>query len=141
PLVLGLPLALVLYFSATWVPWFGIPTPDFGLDPKAPAMTGYGLAFTLGWWMHRQPELLQSLPAKGPGYMIIAVILTVLCLSLVGTAPGLEDPFAAAPDWSKPLYTVAYTAGIWFWVFGILATALRLMTRPSPRWRYLADAS
>ena len=141
PLLLGLPLALVLYSTSTWAPWFGIPTPDFGLDPKLPAMTGYGVAFTLGWWLHRQPELLQSLPSKAPGYLLTAVALTVLCLSLVGITPGMQDPFASSAIWHRPLYILAYTTAMWFWVFGILAIALRLMTKPSPGWRYLADAS
>lgn len=142
PLVLGLPLALVFFTMEVWTPWFGIPTPDFGLDPKLPAMTGYGLAFTLGWWLHRQPELLLQLPAKAWPYLVTALVLTTLCLRLVGTVPSLEDPFAGdAPVWHKPVYILAYTSAIWFWVFGILAAAMRVLSKPSARWRYLADAS
>lgn len=141
PVVLGLPLALVLYSTPLWAPWFGLPTPDYGLDPKPPAMTGYGVAFTLGWWLHRQTGLLHALPSKAFSCLLIAVLLTAVCLSLVGIAPTVEEPFAASPVWHKPLYTLCYTTATWFWVFGILAAALRFMKTESPRWRYLADAS
>lgn len=142
PLLLGLPLAWVFFTSAVWSPWFGIPTPDFGLDPKLPAMTAYGLAFTVGWWLHRQPQLLHTLPSKAVPYLFTATALTALCLRLAGTVPSLEDPFAGtAPAWHKPVYILAYVTAIWFWVFGLLATGLRFLSAPSLRWRYLADAS
>ncbi|MBK7594086.1 MAG: acyltransferase family protein [Gemmatimonadetes bacterium] len=58
PLVLAIPVAWWLYDTPYWMMWFGIPTPDTGLLPNRAALLSYGLAFGLGWVMHRQAELL-----------------------------------------------------------------------------------
>ncbi|MDP3518485.1 MAG: acyltransferase family protein [Pseudohongiella sp.] len=141
PLVLGLPLALVLYNSPLWHGWFGLPTPDYGLMPQLPAIAGYGLAFMLGWLLHRQSELLSTISSRGVFYLAVALILTGLCLSLVGLVPSMELPFADAASWQKPVYVLSYTMAIWFWVLGIIGTAIRFLSAPSVVWRYLADAS
>ncbi|MDP2380523.1 MAG: acyltransferase family protein, partial [Pseudohongiella sp.] len=141
PLVLGLPLALVLYNSPLWHGWFGLPTPDYGLMPQLPAIAGYGLAFMLGWLLHRQSELLSTISSRGVFYLAVALILTVLCLSLVGLVPSIELPLADAASWQKPVYVLSYTMAIWFWVLGIIGTAIRFLSAPSAVWRYLADAS
>lgn len=141
PIVFGLPLAAVLYSNPLWPAWFGLPTPDYGLTPQLPALAGYGLAFVLGWLLHRQTDLLNALSARGLPYIVIAVVLTIICLILVGRVPTLEDPFATAASWQKPVYVLSYTTAIWFWVLGIIGTAIRFLSAPSAFWRYLADAS
>lgn len=141
PLFFGLPLAVVLYNSPVWHAWFGLPTPDYGLTPQLPAIAGYGFAFVLGWLLHRQTGLLNILSARGLFNLAIAIVLTVLCLSLAGATPSLEVPFSNSASWHKPVYVLSYTMAIWFWVFGIIGTAMRFLSAPSERWRYLADAS
>ena len=54
PLVLAAPIFAVLYTTAAWPVWFGIPTPDTGFTPKIPAIVGFGTAFAFGWMLHRQ---------------------------------------------------------------------------------------
>lgn len=141
PLIFGLPLAVVLYNSPVWHAWFGLPTPDYGLTPQLPAIAGYGFAFTLGWLLHRQTDLLNRLRTRGLFNLMVAVLLTVVCVNMVGLTPALELPFTNSPDWHKPVYIMCYTTAIWFWVFGLIGTAMRFLSASSAFWRYLADAS
>lgn len=141
PLVFGLPLAAVLYNSPLWHAWFGLPTPDYGLTPQLPAIAGYGFAFALGWLLHRQTDLLNKVSSRGLFNLVVAIALTVLCLSLTGVTPSMKLPFTDSASWHKPVYVLSYTMAIWFWVFGIIGTAMRFLSAPSARWRYLADAS
>ncbi|MDO8908275.1 MAG: acyltransferase family protein [Pseudohongiella sp.] len=141
PLIFGLPLAFVLHNAPVWHAWFGLPTPDYGLTPQLPAIAGYGFAFSLGWLMHRQTNLLNKVRARGLFNLAIAIALTIVCLTMAGVAPSMELPFSNSPDWHKPVYVLCYTMAIWFWVFAIIGSAMRLLSAPSARWRYLADAS
>lgn len=140
PLLFALPLAFVLYKNTLWHAWFGLPTPDYGLTLQLPAVAGYGLAFALGWLLHRQTALLQKLAARGLFNLSVALVLTVICLTLVGASPSMQLPFAE-DRWQKLLYIICYTVGSWFWVFGLIGVAIRFLSAHSPRWRYLADAS
>ena len=54
PFVLGLPLFAVMGFDARIVMAGGVPTPDQSLIPQVPALAGFGTAFALGWFVHRQ---------------------------------------------------------------------------------------
>lgn len=142
PVVFGLPLAAVFLSSPAWAAWLGLPTPDYGLTPQLPAVVGYGGAFALGWMLDRQGELLHSIRRNGLINLGIAVVLTVASLMLVGLAPTMApDPFVDSAAWQRPVYILCYTSAMWFWTFGIIGTALRFLSHPSARWRYLADAS
>lgn len=141
PVLIGLPLALVFYYSPEWPAWFGIPTPDYGLTPQLPAVIGYGGAFVFGWVLDRQRDLLWSLRDSGTRNLLIASILTIISMLLVGLVPTQADPFAGSAEWQRLVYIVAYCSAIWYWTFGIIGMALRFLSQPSLRWRYLADAS
>tara|TARA_R100000322_G_scaffold25315_1_gene16283 strand:- start:1139 stop:2341 length:1203 start_codon:yes stop_codon:yes gene_type:complete len=142
PVMFGLPLALVFLTSPNWPAWFGLPTPDYGLTPQVPAMVGYGGAFVLGWFLDRQSDLLQSIRRNGPAQLVLALVMTIVSLLLVGVIPSLEpNPFVSEASWQRPVYILSYTSAMWFWTFGLIGTALRYLSQPSKRWRYLADAS
>lgn len=136
-LVLGLPLLAMLVLRPSWLFWFGIPTPDIGLFPNGAALAGFGTAFAFGWLMHRQPDLLSILRRQWPIHLALALALTAGCLWSVGLAPGLE----AVPGRDKIAYAAAYGLALWSWVFALIGLAVRFLDRPSPAWRYLADAS
>ena len=53
PLLLAVPVAALLLRHEGWAEWWGIPTPDVGLVPNAAALGSYGLAFAVGWLVHR----------------------------------------------------------------------------------------
>jgi ABC-type multidrug transport system ATPase subunit len=142
PVALALPLAAVLYLDPGWQVWFGIPTPDFGLTPKLPALAAFGVAFAFGWMLQRQQALLGVIGRRWALHLIAAAALTALCLTLVGLSPRLDAPTELAGGASvRALYVAAYTLAVWCWTFGLLGAALRFCQQPSQAVRYVADAS
>jgi len=142
PVVLGLPLAAVLYADADWAVWFGIPTPDRGLMPQAAALVGYGSAFVLGWFLRRQPGLLEVLGRQWRGNLAVAAALTGAALAFVGSTPDLDAPARLAGGAAgRAAYALGYTVAIGHGVLGLIGVAQRLFTRERPWLRYLADAS
>ncbi len=142
PLLLAMPIAAVFWSSPDWQPWFGIRTPDTGLLPQLPAVVGYGTAFAVGWWLHRQRDLLAALRAQWALQLILALALTVAALGLVGLSPELANPtLMPGGEQARGLYAVVYALAIWCWSLGLTGAALRFATGYSPLRRYLADAS
>lgn len=136
--VMAVPLAAALYFTPEWRAWFGIPTPDQSLIPNLTALVAFGTAFSLGWILQRQRNLLDVWQRHWAFYLVIAAVMTVTCLSIVGLAPV----FSAAPrDRSMQIYAACYALGTWAWTFGLIGTGLRFFGAESPVRRYLADAS
>ena len=76
PLVLAAPIFAVLYTTAAWPVWFGVPTPDTGFMPKIPAVVGFGTAFVFGWMLHRQAAALGVLEKQWLVNLALAVGLT-----------------------------------------------------------------
>ena len=142
PLVLAAPIFAVLYTTAEWPVWFGIPTPDTGFTPKIPAMVGFGTAFAFGWIAHRQATALAVLEKQWLVNMGVAVGLTIACLALVGLAPNPAAPTAVEGGLQmRAVYTACYTAAIWCWTFGLIGAAMRFCSQPSELRRYVADSS
>ena len=137
-LLLGVPLAAVLYFLPDWKSVIGIPTPDMTLIPQTPALVAFGTAFAFGWLLHRQPRLLDTFERRGFGYLIAGIALTAACLIL----GKVTQPASATPhDLMKLGFALAYTGSIWGWVFGLIGLAMRYLNTESPVRRYLADSS
>lgn len=139
--LLAVPVALTLVSIDAWVPWGGIPTPDYGLTPQWPAMICFGLAFAVGWFVHRQMDLLSSWNRRWPQFLVPAVLLTAACLWLLEpTAPDSLEPPALSPDLTLA-YALAYGTAVWCWTFGLIGAALRFCSGPSATRRYIADSS
>ena len=138
PALLAVPLAASLFFQSKWFAWFGIPTPDQSLYPNLPAIVGFGSAFTLGWLLHRQPELLRALERRWIFNLTLAIAATATCLSLTGVSPFLVP---AKQDMQGFAYAVSYAIGGWSWSFALIGLCLRFLSDFSPARRYLADAS
>ena len=137
-LVLGLPLAALMYGKGPWIMWFGVPTPDHSLIPAITPLVGFGTAFVLGWVVHRQIDLLHVWARLWIPHLVVAIGATVYCLSLVGTTLK----FAMAPhETSTLIYAVVYCVGLWAWTFAITGLAVRFLSNESPTRRYLADSS
>ncbi|MBN1831129.1 MAG: acyltransferase family protein [Deltaproteobacteria bacterium] len=139
PLLLATPIFLQLYFSNNWNPWMGLMTPDLTFIPNPAAIIGYGTAFGFGWILNRQTQLLYEWKKHWMLYLVIAIALTVFCLSQVGLKPVFFGTQIAG--WSRFGYAVAYTMAIWFWTFGIIGAALRFCSEYNTHRRYMADAS
>ncbi len=130
-------LALLL-FAPGWRRWFGVPTPDQSFIPSVSAIVAFGGAYALGWFLHRQPDLLGVWERRWPIHLVIALAMTGVSLSLVGFAPELGP---AVQGWKLAIYAASYTIGTWAWAFSVVGVALRFFNARSPVRRYLADAS
>ena len=112
PLVLAAPIFAVLYTTADWPVWFGVPTPDTGFTPKIPALVGFGTAFAFGWILHRQADVLGVLEKQWLVNLALAVGLTSACLAIVGIAPNLAAATVIEGGAGmRAVYTACYTAG------------------------------
>jgi glucan biosynthesis protein C len=138
PVLIAAPIALYLWLLPSWTEWLGLPAP-FSFTPDTQALIGYGIAFGLGWLLNRQVPALLGLQKIWYVYLALAAALTVLCLATIGTTPRWVGGTLAGTD--RILYTVAYTVGLWCWVFAFVGAAVRFLSRPSAVTRYLADAS
>lgn len=138
PLVLAVPLLISLWFASSWLLWFGVPPADMNLIVNAQALTAFGTAFLFGWLVHRQIGLLQVWVNRWQPNLIVAIVLSVACLTLVGPVPILTP---AARNATTAVYAVCYAVAIWAWTLAIVGAALRFCSNESPTWRYVADAS
>ena len=136
--VLPIPLIASLYVRPDWVMWFGIPTPDQSVIPQVASLVGYGTAITLGWLVHRQPDLLAIWGRQWKVHLAGAVTATAACLSVAGIAPAFVPQ---GPGVEKFAFAVAYGVAIWFWSFAVIGLAMRYMSRENEKVRYVADAS
>jgi glucans biosynthesis protein C len=138
PALIALPIAAYVWQLESWTEWLGLPAPQ-SLIPNTTAMIGYGIAFGLGWLLHRQPQRLLNLQKSWVIYFVLAVGLTVYCLSIIGMTPlwkgGNLDGSA------RVAYAAAYMIGVWCWVFAAVGAAVRFLSNGNPVTRYLADAS
>jgi glucan biosynthesis protein C len=139
PLLLAVPVFAALLAAEWWLPWHGIPVPSIGLVPNLPAMLAYGAAFVLGWLMHREPRVLDSLAADWLLYLSVAVVATLAAILLAGDR--LHFSLQPMDGFARVAYAGAYTLACWCWCFASLGAAVRFLGRPSPRTRYLSDAS
>jgi peptidoglycan/LPS O-acetylase OafA/YrhL len=138
PVLLALPIALYYLQHQGWLEWLGLPAPT-SLVPNLGALLGYGIAFGLGWLLHRQIPTLLALRNHWLIYFSIAVVLTVLCLTIIGTTPRWRG--ATIHGSQRAIYAAAYMVAVWCWVFAFVGAAVRFLSEHSARTRYLADAS
>ena len=138
PVLIALPIAAYLYQADTWTEWLGLPAPFF-LAPSMTALIGYGMAFGLGWLLNRQVHALLDLQKIWYVYLVVALALTIFCLSTIGATPRWSGGVLSGTD--RLLYTAAYVVGLWCWVFAFVGAAVRFLSTPHPVTRYLADAS
>ena len=139
PAVLAAPLALALYLTPNWIPFFGIPTPDTGLVPNPAALTAFGTAFGAGVLLDRRRDLLDRIARLWAPFTVMALGTGAAAFILSGGAtPGLvpvTDPAVKAG--MAALYAFAVFAS----TLAATALVLRFAAGVSPVRRYLADAS
>ena len=148
PILFAAPLAYVLYNDPDWMAWLGVPTPEV-VGLQLSAFAGFGVAFGVGWIIHRQIGMINEWQKRWIGNLIIAVVLTAASLNIVGLSPGnVLDPDALSamttvpgPEWARAVYVVCYTLAIWYWTFGIIGAALQYFSEPNQTIRYIADSS
>ena len=139
PVVLGMPIIAALLSTRWWLVWQGIPVPAVGLVPNLPALIAYGSAFLLGWLMHREQSMLQALAKDWLMYLLVAVLATLAAAFLAGER--LHFGMQPTSTFERAGFAIAYVLACWCWCFACLGAAVRFLDRPSPRTRYLSDAS
>ncbi|MES1200537.1 MAG: acyltransferase family protein, partial [Pseudomonadota bacterium] len=138
PLLLGAPLVAALYFKPDWMMWFGVPTPDTGLFPPLPSLVAFSIAFGFGWLLHRQTDLLRVWEKSWLLNLGSAVILTAVCLALIGPTPVITpEPMG----WRKLAFAICYVLGLWSWVAAAIGAAMRFLSARNCAVRYVSDAS
>jgi peptidoglycan/LPS O-acetylase OafA/YrhL len=140
PFVLAVPLGAVFLFHEHWTAAGGIRTPDFGLVPNLAALVAFGTAFTFGWYLHRQPELLNVWQRWWAVYWIAAVALTAYCARVMS---GVTSGGAVLPSALREALLVAavYPLAIWAWCLALLGAATRFLSAENEVIRYLSDSS
>jgi glucan biosynthesis protein C len=136
PVILAVPVGFLLQRHGSWPEWWGIPTPDVGLVPNAPAFFCFTLAFWTGWLIHRLKDGFTPLAKFWPLYLPVAVVLTAICLNMV---PSQSTP--ALNEGQALIFASLYGLLVWLWSFGLIGVALRFIRHESPKIRYLADSS
>jgi hypothetical protein len=138
PVVLAAPLAAWFIFQRDdWASWFGI-YPPTDIVPDATAFIGHGLAFALGWLLHRQPRVLLDLEKSWIVYGVAAIALTVACARIAGLTPQWEPHLEGR---TLLVYAGLYAVASWCWILAFVGAAERFLSSPSPARRYIADSS
>lgn len=139
PALLAAPLALALWFTPDWIPFFGVPTPDKGFAPNAAALTAFGSAFAFGVLLDRRRDLLGRIERLWPVFTVVALAAGAAALGLAGgpvpSLAPLGDPQLKAPA------AAVYALGVFASTLAVTALSLRFLSGWSPVRRYLADAS
>ena len=137
-IVLALPLAALLYNQEPWIAFFGVPTPDSSLIPPLASFVAFASAFSFGWLVNRQSDLLETWKRAWPLHLAVALVAAGICLYIVGPVPVWT---MALTGTTKLVYAAAYALALWCSVFAILGLALKFLANESPSRRYVADAS
>ncbi|MBO9581371.1 MAG: acyltransferase family protein [Sphingobium sp.] len=137
--LLALPLVVSQMRDRYWILFEGVPTPAVGLVPNTPALIAYGTAFAFGWLLHRQIGLIDHWRRHWGVYLTTALVLTLAARLQL----GLDPSFVLVPvsRIQRLAYACCYSMALWCWTLGLIGLAQRYCAEPSPRVRYLADAS
>jgi glucan biosynthesis protein C len=138
PVLLAAPLGLALWLDPAWVAFFAVPTPDEGVVPNAAALTGFGLAFGLGFLLDRRRDLLDRIAAWWPLLLATAVGTGVAGWHLSG-GPSLKP--MAEPTMDKAVAAWVTAVAVYSSALAVMGLCLRFLSGRSAIRRYLADAS
>ena len=139
PALLAAPLALALWLTPDWVPFFGIPTPDKGFVPNPAALTAFGTIFALGVLLDRRRDLLVRIERLWPMFTVVALGTGTGALMMAG---GPVPSLAPLTDPSLKLFAACvYAFAVYTSTFAAVSLSLRFLSGYSAARRYLADAS
>lgn len=119
--------------------WFGVDTSASGLIPRWAPFLVYGLYFTLGWFLHRQPHLLTTLSTFRRINLLLGSLLIVMLIGINLAYPEPTDTaFSQIVLLSlNTLYAFASTTT----VMAFIGYMLIHFSKPDPRIRYLSDSA
>ena len=139
PALMAAPLALALWFTPDWIPFFGIPTPDKGFVPNPAALTAFATAFGFGVLLDRRRDLLGRIERLWPVFTVVALGTGTAALVLAG---GPVPPLSPLTDPQlKATVAAVYALAVFAATLAVTALSLRFLSGYSAVRRYLADAS
>lgn len=129
---------IALYQMQSWtIDYHGHPIPA----PRLLAL--YGLLFGFGWLLFCRREVLKKF--TGPAWFMLAGAVPCFFVYRYFVDTGCEVDLMMRCTGSSEEYhlgaVVFLSLSMWMMVYGLVGVFLRYMNRPSPRWRYMADAS
>jgi peptidoglycan/LPS O-acetylase OafA/YrhL len=139
PALLAAPLAVALYLTPNWIPFFGIPTPDTGLVPNPAALTAFGVAFGFGALIDRRRDLLVRIRSLWAPFIIMALGTGTAAFILSGGVT--PDTIPVTDPQTKAGMAALYAFAVYAGALAAMALALRFASDVSGMRRYLADAS
>jgi peptidoglycan/LPS O-acetylase OafA/YrhL len=140
PFALAAPVAAVFFFETPWTTTSGIRNGDFGLLPGVSTAVGFGTAFGFGWFLHRQPCLLDLWRRSWLVYLASAALLSWYCAATMSAAT--RDPASLSMDFGASLFgAFAYPLATSVWCLGLIGVATRFLGKERPIVRYLSDSS
>ena len=113
---------------------FGVDTPISGLVPPAPTFAVYGLYFTVGWLLHRQPRLLASFSMFRQPNLGLSVLL-------IGALLLLNILYPSPSPYGRTLLNGLYAFASMTAVFAFVGYSIVCFSMPSARIRYLSDSA
>ncbi len=134
-ILLAIPTVFILLTMNSW----GVDTPKRSLYPHIPTTLLYGSIFSIGWFLHRQVELLKVFQRAWRFHLIMALLLLFPSLEIgfLISKLGLTLPVAQI----RIVFSIIYAWMMWSWIFGVTGLFMRFCPSFSPAWRYVADAS
>lgn len=139
-IVLAIPAFAGFMTIPGWNSWVGIPAPDHGLLPNHTAILAYGIAFSFGWFVRRQVELINIWRKHVMVNLVVAIALTTGLIIYNGLSFG-DLPASSTHIFAKTVNAAAYALAGWAWTFAMVGLALRFLSGYSVVARYMADAS
>src|SRR5262245_44039514 len=114
-----------------------VDTPDKGFVPNVPVLLLYTLFFCLGWWLHRQAELLDTLARRWKFFLPLSLLVSVIASIGVGMRlSGAEH--GTGLRWAT---SVGTSLTMSLAVLGWIGLFVRTCNSASAWVRYLADSS
>lgn len=136
--VLALPIAFALWLEPMWLWRGGMPTPGYTFIPPAVPLLVFVFVFGIGWLVDRQRALLAQLRHGWALRLGLGLVCAGGCYALAVTEFGLRVDHD--PRW-RLVYALGYASGLIGCTLGCVGAGLRFLAAPSPKVRYLADAS
>lgn len=132
PLWLALP---VLPWLAA-MPRYDVESPSTGFVLRLPALAIFGFFFVVGWWLHRQRSLLDVLARRWAPLLLLGFVSSLLVFAAEWWR--IQTPPDAWTAWdARGATCLTMTLSSLGWI-GLFVAQFR---EPSPRLRYVADAS
>ncbi len=133
---LSVPTLLCLWFMNGW----GVYTPNESLIPDIPVTMLYSFMFMVGWFLHRNQDLLDEMPKRLWLYLFIGLLLAYPTWQYSAIIHWFS-PEADIGSLHKLVHHVMYVFMIWSFILGISGFFIRYFNNESPAWRYVSDSS